>query len=205
MYYKVKNMKEKIPKEKYERGTLKKKVKDPKKIDIKWVVVITISALIISMILALISEIIIPNVYIAISIILIILFILLGVLFDIIGIAVATSDDKIFHSMATKKVKGSKLAINFIKKKEKVSSFCNDVIGDICGVVSGSCGLAVAIKLSNMYDWNLLITTILITSLISALTIGGKALGKSIAVNKGSYIVFNFAKVLNHFYKKNKN
>ena len=106
-----------------------------------------------------------------------------------------------FHSMATKKVKGSKTAINFINKKDKVSSFCNDVIGDICGVVSGSCGLSVAISLSKIIDIDLLIITVLITSIISALTIGGKALGKSIAVNKSNLIVFEFAKVISVFKK----
>ena len=103
--------------------------------------------------------------------------------------------------MASQKVMGSKTAINFIKNKEKVSSFCNDVIGDICGVVSGSCGLSIAIKLSNMLNINPIITTVLITSTISALTIGGKAIGKTYAVTKNNQIVYKTAKIMNIFSK----
>ena len=41
-------------------------------------------------------------------------------------------------------------AIELIKNKDKVSSLLNDVIGDICGVVSGSCGLAISITLASL-------------------------------------------------------
>ena len=60
-------------------------------------------------------------------------FIFLGILFDIIGVAVTSSDDKIFHSMSARKVRGAKVAVKFHKNAEKVSSFCCDVVGDICG------------------------------------------------------------------------
>ena len=171
------------------------------KIDKRWVVLITLVAFVISLILSLISELLIPNVFIIISIILVLIFILLGIIFDIIGVAVSTSDDKSFHSMASQKVNGSKIAINFIKNKEKVSSFCNDVIGDICGVVSGSCGLSIALKLSSILNINQIITTVLITSIISALTIGGKAMGKTYAITKNNQIVYKTAKVMNIFIK----
>lgn len=194
-------MKLKIFKEKYEEQ-VKKAPKIKKKNDNKWIIKIVLLAFFISCCLALISELIIPNVFVVISIILILIFIALGIVFDIIGVAVTTAEPKIFHSMATKKVKGAKTAINLITKKEKVSSFCNDVIGDICGVISGSCGLSVAIKLSSMFNLNLLIITVLITSLISAITIGGKALGKSYAVNKNNEIVFRVSKLLSPFMKK---
>ncbi len=194
-------MKIKVFKEKYEEQ-VKKSPKQKKNTDKKWVIKIILLAFIISCCLAIISELIIPNVFVAISIVLILIFIALGIVFDIIGVAVTTAEPKIFHSMATKKVKGAKTAINLITKKEKVSSFCNDVIGDICGVVSGSCGLSVAIKLASIFNINLLICTVLITSIISAITIGGKALGKSYAVNKNNEIVFRISKILNPFMKR---
>lgn len=194
-------MKIKIFKEKYEQQ-VKKEPKNKKKTDKKWVLKITLLAFIISCVLSLISELIIPNVYILISIILILIFILMGIIFDIIGVAVTTAEEKIFNSMATKKVRGAKTAVKLIKKKEKVSSFCNDVIGDICGVISGSCGLSVTIKLVELFDFDLLITTIILTSLISALTIGGKALGKSYAVNKSNDILFKISKLITPFKEK---
>ena len=38
--------------------------------------------------------------------------------------------------------------------------------------------------------------------LISALTIGGKAMGKSFAINKSDIILYGFAKFVSTFYKK---
>lgn len=175
-----------------------------KKSNFKWIMLITMLAFVISFVLSLIAELIIPNTFIVINIILVLLFILLGVIFDIIGVAVTTADDKMFHSMASRKISGVKTSINFINNKEKVSSFCNDVIGDICGVLSGSAGLAIAIKLSDALNINVLICTVLMTSIISALTIGGKAMGKKIAVNNSNSIVYSVTKIINLF-KKDKN
>ena len=55
------------------------------KIDKKWIVTITTIAFAISLLLSLISELIIPNVFIVISIILVLVFIFLGIIFDIIS------------------------------------------------------------------------------------------------------------------------
>ncbi len=170
--------------------------KKTKKTDQKWVLIITTIAFSISFLLSLVSELIIPNASIIISIILVLIFIALGIIFDIIGVAVTTADNKVFHSMASQKIKGSKKAIKLINKKDKVSSFCNDVIGDICGVISGSCGLSIALKLSSILNINALIITLITTSIISALTIGGKAMGKSFAVNNSNEIIYEFSKIL---------
>ena len=129
-------------------------------------------------------------------------FIFLGIIFDIIGVAVTVADIKMFNSMATKWVKGSRLAVRFIKNSNKVSSFLNDVIGDICGIISGSTGLSIALLISEKMNYNPLICTLIITALISTLTIGGKAIGKSIAINKSNVILYRFVKVLSIFYDK---
>ena len=193
-------MKTKKYKEKYTKEPKKQDKKKNKKPNTKWLLTITTISFLISFCLSAISELIIPNTFIGISIFLVLIFILIGVIFDIIGLAVATADEKIFHSMATKKVKGAKKAINLINQKDKVSSFLNDVIGDICGI-SGSCGLAISIKLAPIIGINKVLTTIIITSIISALTIGGKAFGKTIAINKCNEIVFEFSKLLSIFSK----
>ena len=124
-------MKTKKYKEKYTKEPKKQDKKKNKKPNTKWLLTITTISFLISFCLSAISELIIPNTFIGISIFLVLIFILIGVIFDIIGLAVATADEKIFHSMATKKVKGAKKAINLINQKDKVSSFLNDVIGDI--------------------------------------------------------------------------
>lgn len=173
-----------------------------KYIDFKWVITITTLAFLISLVFSLITETTMPNANVIIASLIILLFILLGMIFDMIGVAVAVADINTFNSMSAKKVKGSKLAVILIKNASKASTFCNDVIGDICGVVSGGAGIALATIIADTLNINVFIPTLLITALIAALTIGSKALGKSTAMNKSTEIVFRFSKVLSIFYRK---
>ena len=119
-----------------------------------------------------------------------------------IGISVTVADINTFNSMASKRVKGASLAVKFIKNAEKLSSFCNDVIGDICGIISGALSSSISLILSMNFSLNILITTLLITGLVAAVTIGGKALGKSFAINKSNIILFQFSKIVSIFYNK---
>lgn len=181
---------------------MRRKTKNKSTVDFKWIIKIIAASFLISVIFTLISEIAIPNVGIFVGIILTLIFILIGVLFDMIGIAVATADEAQFHSMSTKRIKGSKLAINLKRNAPKVSSFCNDVVGDICGIVSGSTGAVIAIKITEHYDLNSLVVTLIIMGIISALTIGGKALEKGFAMKKSNDILYSIVRILSIFYKK---
>ena len=176
-------------------------IKD-KKINYKFIVKITIIGFIISFILTFISEITLPKLNVFLGILIVFIFIILGILFDMIGVAVTASDEAVFHSMNSKKIKSAHLAVLLKKQASSVASFCNDVIGDICGIISGSAGVAIAINLSNTFNFNLLLITLLVTALIAALTIGGKAIGKTLAMNKADIILYEFSKILNIFYKK---
>ena len=133
-------------------------------------------------------------------IIITLLFIAIGILFDIVGVSVTTADEAVFHSMNSRKVKGADVAVKFKKNADKVSSFCCDVIGDICGVISGAAGTTIAAILVSDYQWNLLLTGLFLTAIISSLTIGGKAIGKSFAINKSDIILYGFAKFVSNFY-----
>lgn len=178
-----------------------KKGEKKKKSNKKWIVTITILAFFISFFFSFASESIMPNVSIFIGILFVIVFILLGILFDMIGVAVTSSDEKPFHSMSAKKLKGADIAVQLKKNADKVSSFCNDVIGDICGIVSGSAGVYIAAQL----PMNPFFSSLLITALIAACTIGGKAMGKGVAINNSTMILYEFSKALSYFYHpKNK-
>lgn len=193
-------MEKKKYKEKYSKKVDKKKM--PKKIvDLKWVLTITITAFLISMAFSFLSETVISNVGIVLSIILLFIVIGIGVLFDMIGISVTIADINTFNSMASKRVGGATVAVKFIKNAEKLSSFCNDVIGDICGIISGALSSSIAVILSTKLSLNILAITLLTTGLVAALTIGGKALGKGFAINKSNVILYNFSRVVSLFYK----
>ncbi len=182
--------------------TERKEKKNKKIVDIKWVLKITVLAFILSICFSFLCEIALPKVDIIVEVLLIFLFILLGVLFDMVGVAVTSAEIEPFNSMSSRKVKGAKTAVKLIQRADKVSSFCNDVIGDICGIVSGSAGAIVSVSLATAFSISPLLTTLITTASIASLTIGGKALGKSYAVNKNNIILYKFAKFLSHFIKE---
>lgn len=173
--------------------------KDKQFINYTWIIKITLLAFIISLVFSCLSEATIPNVNIIVAVIILLLFISIGILFDMVGVAVTSSDEEPFHSMSSRKIKGAKMAVMLKKNADKVSSFCNDVIGDICGIISGTVGVTIANTLSNMTNIPLFISSLLITALVAALTIGGKATFKSVAINKSNEILYSFAKALTIF------
>ena len=127
--------------------------------------------------------------------------ILIGIVFDIIGMSVTAADEKPFHSMAAKKVPEASIAIRMVRRAERVSSICNDVVGDICGVVSGSASAVIAARvIMNMQPTLSSVIQLLMSALVAACTVGGKAFGKSIAMNNATIIIHTAAKVI-YFFK----
>ena len=183
-----------------EQNKKKEKIKK-EKVDVKWIITIVIIAFIISFGLSFVANSTIPNLSLIFGVIITLLFIFIGILFDIVGVAVTTADEAVFHSMNSRKVKGANVAVKFKKNADKTSSFCCDVIGDICGVISGAAGTTICAILVSKYHTDLLLTGLVITAIISSLTIGGKAIGKSFAINKSDIILYEFAKIVSNFYK----
>ena len=181
--------------------TKNKEKKHKEKSDVSWIIKITLFAFLISFFISMFFETTLPKANFLLSLVLVIIFVLLGILFDIIGVAVTSCSIVPFNSMSSRKVYGAKTAVKLIQNANKVSSFCNDVIGDVCGIISGTGSAVVSVNLANLLHTNQFITTLFTTAFIAAFTIGGKALGKSYAMNKNSIIVFKFAKILAHFRK----
>lgn len=192
-------MKDKKNKTNYNSKAKKNNKNIKRKKDVEWILTVTFMAFSITFVMTLFSESALANVTLAVGIVIIFLFIFLGIIFDMIGIAVTVADPKTFHSMAAKKVKGSRLAIKLMKNASKVSSFCNDVIGDICGILSGAAASTIAILLASKLEVDIFWITLVLTSFIASFTIGGKACGKSIAINRANSILFKFSKVISIF------
>lgn len=182
---------------------IKKQIERKEKglVDYHWIFRITVLAFTISFIFSFLSEITIPKVNIIFALIILLIFIFIGILFDMIGVAVTSSDEEPFHSMSSRRVKGASQAVKLKKNADKVSSFCNDVIGDICGIISGSVGVSIATSMANLIKLPFFICTLLVTAFIAALTIGGKAIFKGIAINKSNEILYHFAKFISIFKK----
>lgn len=143
-------------------------------VNIKWVLTILMVTFTLTFILSFISEVTIPNISLGWGIIVTLIFVFIGILFDIVGVSVTSASEKVFHSMNSRKVKGANIAVKFKKNADKVSSFCCDVIGDICGIISGSASAAITVILVNKYNFNILFTTLVVSSIIASLTIGVK-------------------------------
>lgn len=181
----------------------KKKEKVKKEhVDKKWIATVVIVAFLTSFTLSFISEMTIPNLSLWLGILVTLFFIFLGIFFDIIGVSVTTADEAVFHSMSSRKVKGANIAVKFKKNADKVSSFCCDVIGDVCGIISGAAGTTIAAILVTQFKFNTLFTSITVAAIIASITIGGKAIGKSFAINKSNIVLYEFAKFISNFYKK---
>lgn len=170
-------------------------------VNVGWIVKIILIAFVISFTLSFVSQMTIPNLSIGFGILVTLLFIFIGILFDIVGVSVTSADEKVFHSMNARQVRGAKVAVKFKKNADKVASFCNDVIGDICGIVSGAAATTIAVNISQSLGCDLLFTNLTVAAIVAALTIGGKAMGKSFAINKSDIILYEFAKVVSIFYK----
>lgn len=167
---------------------------------IRWVITIFLTTILISGTISFVSDEIMAGSGMAVCFVILMAIILVGIVFDIIGVAVTSADEKPFHSMAARKVPGAQESIRLLRNAERVSSICNDVIGDICGVVSGSASATIAAQVLGSVDfsWPQLVS-LLMSALVAGLTVGGKAIGKTFAVNSCTTIVHTVGKVLYTF------
>ena len=166
---------------------------------VKWIITVLILSFVLSILMSLGSNMVIPKINIYVGIAIIIVFIAISILFDMIGVAITAAEERPFHSMASKRVKGSTHSVRLLKNSDKLASICNDVIGDVCGVVSGSAGVLVANTLADMMDKDVAIVVLITTAVIASLTITGKALGKSVAIKNSEKITFRVGKVVSIF------
>jgi len=113
-----------------------------------WPLIVLILAISLSLSFSMLSELVLSRSTIIIAIIVIFVFITLAILTDMIGLAVASSNIEHFTAMAARKVKGSKQAIHLVKSADKVSSILNDVVGDVCGILSGAAGASIVAKIA---------------------------------------------------------
>ena len=165
--------------------------------NIKWVITIFFVTIAISGAISLLSDVLMENSSMGVAFLILLSIILIGIIFDIIGMAVATADEKPFHAMAARKVPGAKAAIKLLRNAERVSSICNDVVGDICGVVSGSASATIAVQILANFDMSWpQIVSLAMSALAAGLTVGGKAIGKSIAVNSCTEIVHTVGRII---------
>ncbi len=173
------------------------KKKEKEKKGRRWVITVILITFVISSFLQMIQAGLMSKVNLAMAFVILIVFVLIGIVFDIIGVAVTSANEIPFHSLSSQKIRGAKEAVKLIRSADRVGSFCNDVIGDIVGIISGSATtVIVAMIISSGIDLSKFALTTIMTAIVAALTIGGKAAGKRVAIEKSSDIVFFVGKIL---------
>ena len=167
----------------------------------KWVLVVSAWTFVLSVVISLASEMLLENIRsLLLSVLILIIVITIGVIFDTIGIAAAAANEVPFHAKAAKKIFGAKQAIYLVRNADQVSNFCNDVIGDISGILSGVIGAAIVFRfVAEQPDLDRAFLSILVTGLVSSLTVGGKAVGKMVALENANSIMFMVSVVLTRF------
>lgn len=175
---------------------------------IRWVVTIFFVTIFVSGTISFASDAIMAGSTMTVAFIILLAIVLIGILFDIVGVAVTSADEKPFHSMAARKVPGAQESIRLLRNAERVSSICNDVVGDICGVVSGSASATIAAQILNNFEfsWSQIVP-LLMSALVAGLTVGGKAIGKTFAMGSCTTIVHSVGKIIwafNHLPQKSK-
>lgn len=170
----------------------KQKKKNKKTVNVRWIITIFLSTVVISAVFSTISNMLLGQAGLAAAFLILLVIVLIGILFDIVGVAVTAADVKPFHSMAAHKVPGAQEALKLLKNAEKVSSFCNDVVGDICGVISGTASASIVLLMLTGRETigsGGRLLEIGMAALVSGLTVGGKAIGKTFAMTKSTRIV----------------
>jgi len=172
-----------------------KKKTTQKKNNHRWAVTVFFIAVLLSSTISFLSSTVMEDAELVEAFIVLLFIVFLGILFDIIGVAVMSASEKPFHSMAARKVPGAAEALKLLRNAEKVSNFCNDVIGDICGVVSGSASAVIAVKALTQVKSDML-SQLIMSALVAGVTISGKAFGKTIATSQSTNIVHIVSKII---------
>ncbi len=165
---------------------------------IRWVVTIFFTTMLISGAISVASDALMSASGLLVAFLILLTIMMVGIVFDVIGVAVTSADEKPFHSMAARKVAGAQEAIKLLRNAERVSSICNDVVGDICGVISGTAAATISAQLATMQavDMPSRVIGLIMSALVAGFTVGGKAIGKTFAMNSCTKIVYFTANLL---------
>lgn len=140
-----------------------------------------------------------------VCVIVLVVLLVLNISCDILANAIISCKPDSFHAMASNKIRGAKRAVSLCRNASKLGSIFADVIGDICGIVSGAAGTALVVYIAvSGNSLSELITAIGVSAVIGALTVGGKAMFKPFAIKHSKGIVFGFAKFTTFFVREKK-
>ena len=127
--------------------------------------------------------------------------IVVSIITDGVGVSVTCADKCKISRMEKSGVKGAKEAMVMVAHSELVNSICADLVGDICSIISGACGATIVVELIQFCPDDSVAMWIGITmsSVIAAITVGGKSLVKSLAIGRSEDFVIKSARIISKF------
>ncbi len=158
----------------------------------RWVIVISIYTFFLAIVFGFITQYFLNEIQsLVAAFALLLLVVALGVIFDLIGTAAAAAKIGPLNAKAARREYGARRGVYLVKNAEQVANFCNDVAGDISGVVSGTLAaiLVFRIVVTVPLDQAEFYMGILLTAFVAALTVGGKAWGKIVAINYSTEVI----------------
>ena len=167
---------------------------------LNWTVAIAVITLVLAAIFSIVSTFILSGVTWAIGMVTVFIIVLLGIISDTVGVAATAAEEAPFHAMAAERLHGAKHAVLITRNADRFANFCNDVIGDIAGIISGTAAAFVVMQLALQLGqednqafqfW----ISVLFTSVIAAITVGGKSLGKTLAMHYATPIIFQVGRL----------
>ncbi|NJP37630.1 hypothetical protein [Alkalicoccus luteus] len=167
---------------------------------LKWSWMIAVITLVLAAIFSVVSTAILSGVAWGVGMLIVFLIVLIGVISDTIGVAATAAAEKPFHAMAAEKLPGAREAVTITRNADKFSNFTNDVIGDIAGVISGTASayvvLQLAVQLGHGEGSTLqFVISVVFTSIVAAITVGGKSVGKTIAIRYSTEIIYRVGRL----------
>ena len=123
----------------------------------------------------------------------------IGIVFDMLGVAVTVADERPFHSMASSRIRGAKSSLMLLRNAGRVSNVFNDVVGDTCGILSGSSAAYIVAQSGTIGITDTVVFSMVLSGLVASATIGGKAMGKEVAMIKSKEIVTVIGKIISVF------
>lgn len=155
-----------------------------------WSLKIMMLSVCLSLTLSMLTQTFFSHLGVIFSIFIIAIFIAMSVLFDMIGVAVSSLTEK---NMPRVNMCFDSAVDLIYQSRDKINSLCCDVVGDICGILSGAGGVNLVRILSLNKESTFLLVSCLVSSLIAGLTIFAKAIFKNIAIKNHQKIIINLA------------
>ncbi|WP_230866929.1 MULTISPECIES: hypothetical protein [Halanaerobiaceae] len=167
--------------------------------NIKGSLLIAILTFLIAILVTLGSQLQIEHVSLIPAIIILLIIIFIGIISDMIGVAATAANIKTFNARAAKRLFGAKEALFLVKHADRVASLMCDIVGDICGTVSGATGAIIVLRIIAVWGGSEGFINLIVIGLVAALTVGGKSFFKTYGIKSADEIIFFVGKIIAGF------